>query len=65
MKECPTLWRLYDYVDDAERQVILQVREQKRVLPLGQGGEGYIATDEWCYNCGSSGHLGDVRHWTV
>ncbi|KAH9927317.1 uncharacterized protein B0H18DRAFT_1004063 [Fomitopsis serialis] len=64
--ECPTLWRLYDYVDDAERQNILQAREEKRVLALGQGGEGYIATDEWCYNCGRSGHLGDecreVRH---
>ncbi|KZT70314.1 hypothetical protein DAEQUDRAFT_725592 [Daedalea quercina L-15889] len=57
--ECPTLWRLYDYVDDTERIHILQVREQKRTLALGQGGEGYIAADEWCYNCGDSGHLGD------
>ncbi|KAI0677645.1 hypothetical protein C8Q78DRAFT_102883 [Trametes maxima] len=57
--ECPTLWRIYEYVDDDERQEILRVRESKRALPLGQGGEGYIATDEWCYNCGGHGHLGD------
>ncbi|PCH40782.1 hypothetical protein WOLCODRAFT_143221 [Wolfiporia cocos MD-104 SS10] len=57
--ECPTLWRLYEYVDDAERQNTLRTRAAKRDLPLGEGGEGYIATDEWCYNCGGSGHLGD------
>ncbi|KAI0371528.1 hypothetical protein BV20DRAFT_1120573 [Pilatotrama ljubarskyi] len=57
--ECPTLWRIYEYVGDEERQEILRVRETKRTLALGQGGEGYIATDEWCYNCGGSGHLGD------
>jgi len=22
--------------------------------------EGYIARDQWCYNCGGRGHLGDV-----
>jgi protein AIR1/2 len=27
---------------------------------LGQGGEGYIARDACCYNCGGSGHWGDV-----
>ncbi|OSD04455.1 hypothetical protein PYCCODRAFT_1487261 [Trametes coccinea BRFM310] len=57
--ECPTLWRIYEYVDDDERQEILREREAKRTLALGQGGEGYIATDEWCYNCGGCGHLGD------
>ncbi|KAI0832815.1 hypothetical protein BC628DRAFT_1309582 [Trametes gibbosa] len=57
--ECPTLWRIYEYVADDERQEILHERESKRALPFGQGGEGYIATDEWCYNCGGSGHLGD------
>ena len=51
---------MYEYVDDAERQNILRMRDQKSVLALGQGGEGYIATDEWCYNCGGCGHLGDV-----
>ncbi|KAI8982763.1 hypothetical protein BD414DRAFT_579052 [Trametes punicea] len=59
MNECPTLWRIYEYVDDDERQEILRVRETKRTLALGEGGEGYIATDEWCYNCGGCGHLGD------
>ncbi|KAI0920785.1 hypothetical protein AcW1_005039 [Taiwanofungus camphoratus] len=57
--ECPTLWRIYEYVDDVERQDILRIREGKRTLALGQGGEGYIASDEWCYNCGGCGHLGD------
>ncbi|EPQ59218.1 hypothetical protein GLOTRDRAFT_136148 [Gloeophyllum trabeum ATCC 11539] len=57
--ECPTLWRLYHYVSDADRETILRVREEKSVLGVGNGGEGYIATDEWCYNCGESGHLGD------
>ncbi|CDO68458.1 hypothetical protein BN946_scf184760.g14 [Trametes cinnabarina] len=57
--ECPTLWRIYEYVGDEERQEILREREAKRTLALGQGGEGYIATDEWCYNCGGCGHLGD------
>ncbi|KAI1795080.1 hypothetical protein LXA43DRAFT_993390 [Ganoderma leucocontextum] len=57
--ECPTLWRMYKYVEDEERQEVLRAREGKRVLAFGQGGEGYIATDEWCYNCGDCGHLGD------
>ena len=35
-------------------------RRGKAHLELGQGGEGYIAEDEWCYNCGNDGHLGDV-----
>ncbi|TFK55680.1 hypothetical protein OE88DRAFT_1804497 [Heliocybe sulcata] len=57
--ECPTLWRMYQYVSDAERDAILHGREEKSALSLGDGGEGYIATDEWCYNCGNPGHLGD------
>ncbi|KAI0291756.1 hypothetical protein BC826DRAFT_1186821 [Russula brevipes] len=57
--ECPTIWRLYEYVTDHEREAILQLRESKQSLALGQGGEGYIASDEWCYNCGDNGHLGD------
>ncbi|KAI0320212.1 hypothetical protein OF83DRAFT_628622 [Amylostereum chailletii] len=56
---CPTLWRLYEYVTDAERKTILQARDEKQSLALGQGGEGYIARDEWCYNCGGPDHLGD------
>lgn len=58
--ECPTLWRLYEYVDDAERLRILSAREEKRDLEIGEGGEGYIAPEDWCYNCGGCGHLGDV-----
>ncbi|TCD63871.1 hypothetical protein EIP91_004810 [Steccherinum ochraceum] len=58
-KECPTLWRMYEYVDDNDRQEILRSREQKAELNIGEGGEGYIARDEWCYNCGEIGHLGD------
>jgi len=37
----------------------MQVREEKKKLALGNGGEGYIASEEWCYNCGNPGHLGD------
>ncbi|KAH9030141.1 hypothetical protein EDB85DRAFT_2074348 [Lactarius pseudohatsudake] len=57
--ECPTIWRLYEYVTEREREAILRHRETKQSLLLGEGGEGYIAHDEWCYNCGNSGHLGD------
>jgi protein AIR1/2 len=60
IKECPTIWRLYEYVTDPEREAILRSRESKQSLGLGKGGEGYIASDEWCYNCGNYGHLGDV-----
>jgi len=38
----------------------LMDRETKRDLPLGVGGEGYIGTEDWCFNCGDAGHLGDV-----
>ncbi|KAL5530299.1 hypothetical protein ACEPAF_6556 [Sanghuangporus sanghuang] len=58
-RECPTLWRLYEYLDDVEREAILKSRREKENLPIGQGGEGYIGEDYWCYNCGGEGHLGD------
>ncbi|KAJ7180045.1 hypothetical protein C8R43DRAFT_971416 [Mycena crocata] len=57
--ECPMLWRLYVYLEDNEHERVLTIRKGKKGLPLGQGGEGYIADDEWCYNCGGSGHWGD------
>ncbi|KAG5646582.1 hypothetical protein DXG03_002885 [Asterophora parasitica] len=57
--ECPTLWRLYEYLSDAAKKHVLGTRKQKQHLSLGEGGEGYIADDEWCYNCGSCGHWGD------
>ncbi|KAF8897508.1 hypothetical protein BD779DRAFT_382962 [Infundibulicybe gibba] len=57
--ECPTLWRLYEYLSDKDQENLLQIRRKKRDLCLGQGGEGFIAEDEWCYNCGICGHLGD------
>ncbi|KAF9451703.1 hypothetical protein P691DRAFT_662602 [Macrolepiota fuliginosa MF-IS2] len=57
--ECPTWWRLYIYVTEEERGQILDDRRSKRDLELGKGGEGYIAEDEWCYNCGEPGHWGD------
>ncbi|KAG1754016.1 uncharacterized protein EDB91DRAFT_1101181 [Suillus paluster] len=59
MNECPTLWRIYQYVADEDRVNIMQTREEKKKLALGNGGEGYIALEECCYNCGNSGHLGD------
>lgn len=60
-QECPTWWRLYVYVTDEARTQILDERRPKRDLELGKGAEGYIAEDEWCYNCGEVGHWGDVR----
>jgi len=59
-KECPTLWRIYQYVNDEDHVVIMQTREEMKTSALGNGGEGYIASEEWCYNCGNPGHLGDV-----
>ncbi|KAF7313289.1 hypothetical protein HMN09_00484300 [Mycena chlorophos] len=61
-RECPTLWRLYVYLDDAEHKQVLQARQDKKGLPMGQGGEGYIAEDAWCYACGKRGHFGDDCH---
>ncbi|KAI0089241.1 hypothetical protein BDY19DRAFT_132957 [Irpex rosettiformis] len=57
--ECPTLWRIYEYVTESERKAILDEREKKSTLEIGDGGEGYIGPEEWCYNCGGCGHLGD------
>lgn len=37
-------------------------RKSKRHLGFDNGGEGYIARDHWCYNCGENGHLGDVSY---
>ncbi|CAK5275561.1 unnamed protein product [Mycena citricolor] len=59
--ECPLLWRSYVYVDTNEHENILQMRNDKKNLKLGEGGEGYIADDAWCYNCGDSGHWGDAK----
>lgn len=47
---------------DEDRARLLDERRSKRDLELGKGGEGYIAEDEWCYNCGEVGHWGDVRY---
>jgi len=51
---------MYEYVSDKERLRILYAREAKQHLGIGQGGEGYIGRDSWCYNCGGLGHWGDV-----
>ncbi|KAF9651267.1 hypothetical protein BDM02DRAFT_3091516, partial [Thelephora ganbajun] len=58
-KECPTLWRIYEYLSDERRDSTLRDREAKKDLPLGVGGEGYIGTEDWCFNCGDAGHFGD------
>ncbi|KAG5727492.1 hypothetical protein E4T56_gene11992 [Termitomyces sp. T112] len=57
--ECPTLWRLYEYLTEEAKGLVIQTRQEKQNLALGEGGEGYIADDEWCYNCGNLGHWGD------
>ena len=51
---------MYEYVDDAERDVIIRRRKTKENLGIGKGGEGFVGDDLWCYNCGRDGHLGDV-----
>ena len=47
-------------MSDEERIVIMQSREEKKQLAIGEGGEGYIGGEVWCYNCANTGHLGDV-----
>ncbi|KZW04194.1 hypothetical protein EXIGLDRAFT_716195 [Exidia glandulosa HHB12029] len=57
---CPLLWRTYTYLSEAERDEVLEQRVLKRSLGLGgEGGEGFIAMDIFCYNCAARGHLGD------
>ena len=51
---------MYTYFTEKERSDVLDAREKLQQLKLGAGGEAYIARDEWCYNCGECGHLGDV-----
>lgn len=51
---------MYEYVDDSEREHVMKLRKAKENAVIGEGGEGYIGDDMWCYNCGMDGHLGDV-----
>ncbi|KAF8812458.1 hypothetical protein BYT27DRAFT_7182901 [Phlegmacium glaucopus] len=57
--ECPTWWRLYEYLASEDQTRTFARRLSRKGVKLGQGGEGYVADDEWCYNCGNSGHWGD------
>jgi protein AIR1/2 len=61
VQNCPSLWRTYTYLLPHERDELLQQRLLKRNCELGvdQGGEGFIAAEDWCYNCAGCGHLGD------
>lgn len=52
---------MYEYVSDSRRDEIIRIRREKEGLLFGEGGEGFIGDDLWCYNCGDEGHLGDVR----
>ena len=56
---------MYEYVSDSQREAILAARKQKESLLIGQGGEGYIGEELWCYNCGDEGHLGDVSSFLL
>ena len=51
---------MYNYMADKERDSTLKDRKRKKNLALGLGGEGYIGREDWCFNCGDAGHLGDV-----
>lgn len=64
LQECPTLWRIYQYVNDEERVMIMRSRVEKNHLAIGEGGEGYIGEEMWCYNCANTGHLGDVSGYS-
>lgn len=55
------MWRLYEYYSVEEQAHVISARQSKKELKLGEGGEGFIADDEWCYYCGQSSHWGDVR----
>jgi hypothetical protein len=52
---------MYGYVSAEKRDEILSARMVAAKLPLGEGGEVYIGSSYWCYNCASEGHLGDVN----
>jgi hypothetical protein len=65
VQECPTIWRIYDYATPEERDAMLQAHSSGRDMPMGAGGEAYIATDDWCHYCGECGHLGDVSLYAV
>lgn len=58
--ECPSLWRVYEYLSDSGRKEVCANREAAANLAFFEGGAAYIAMDEWCYFCGLNGHLGDV-----
>ncbi|KAL1678112.1 hypothetical protein EV122DRAFT_265148 [Schizophyllum commune] len=58
-QECPRMWRIYTYKKASERDETLKMRASLENNALGQGGEAYIARDEFCYHCGEAGHWGD------
>jgi protein AIR1/2 len=60
-QECPTLWRLYEYLTDEEKINASHKRQEQSKPSLA----AYIASDEWCYNCAASDHWGDVSSTTV
>lgn len=41
----------------------MRSREQRKRLGIGEGGEGYISEEMWCYNCANTDHLGDVSEF--
>lgn len=58
-QECPLMWRQYSYKSFSERDETLKARAKLENAQFGQGGEAYIARDEFCYQCGEAGHWGD------
>ncbi|KAH8830784.1 hypothetical protein DL96DRAFT_1594309 [Flagelloscypha sp. PMI_526] len=58
-RECPNIWRMYEYLSEKESRKVLQRRLEAKGKPLGQGGEAYVCSDAYCYNCGKKGHWGD------
>jgi hypothetical protein len=52
---------VYTYITENDHNKTAARRLDAAELQIGAGGERYIATDTWCYNCGDEGHYGDVK----
>ena len=60
LQSCPTIWRVYSYLSTEQREEALVKQAKKSRLDFTNGGEGFIAWDRMCFECGNSGHWGFV-----
>ncbi|WRT66326.1 uncharacterized protein IL334_003281 [Kwoniella shivajii] len=54
---CHTIWRVYSYFSTEVRSEIQ--RDKLNAEGWEKEAIGGRSSDEWCYNCGKEGHLGD------